>query len=565
MSPSRKSSPSAVVGLDLGTDSIKVAEAKVAKDGITITGLGVARMPEGIIENEVIVDPKALGSAIKALLAESGIKTKTCVSSVTGQSRVVVRVIEVPNMSGKELAETMRWEVERHVPFPPNEVVMDFQPLEKPNADPNAQNMEVLLAVAQQELIDSHVQSLKAAGLKPMAIDIEPLAASRSLIELTKNPAQPDDEVVAIVNIGANNTDLGIFENGLLTFPSPPLGIAGISFTREIAEAMGQTLDQAELTKKEYAAVDLNAFPAAPEPTDQVTSGFSAEPASFDTAVGPQDTLAGFDLGGDVPASTDAAPATGFQDTVDGPVFGGDDPLAGFNFATPEPAAPAPQSPAFDLGGDAPAAAPAFDLGGDTPAAAPAFDLNADAAPIGPVFDFGAGTDSSDDAFNIGGDVSSQPVTPSFDLDDDEPAPAQGESSSPSFDLSDTNQWADPGEQASAPVPTASPVQAGSVEDRVFQAISGVLTDLATEIRRSLDYYGTKYGKNVQRIYLCGGTAKMPKLDVYLSRELGVPVQVANPLGNLKMQVPAASPQYVNEVSPLFSVSIGLAIRDMIG
>jgi len=82
--PSRKSPPSAVVGLDIGTDSIKVAEAKYGKDGITITGLGLAPTPAGSIENEVIVDPKALGAAIKALLAESGIKTKKVVSSVGG-------------------------------------------------------------------------------------------------------------------------------------------------------------------------------------------------------------------------------------------------------------------------------------------------------------------------------------------------------------------------------------------------------------------------------------------------------------------------------------------------
>jgi type IV pilus assembly protein PilM len=141
LSPSRKSAPSAVVGLDIGTDSIKVAEAKFAKDGITITGLGIARTPPGAIENEVIVDSKALGDAVKALLGESGIKTKRCVSSVSGASQVVVRVISVPKMKREELAETMKWEVERHVPFSPNEVVMDFQPLDLPGADPDATEM----------------------------------------------------------------------------------------------------------------------------------------------------------------------------------------------------------------------------------------------------------------------------------------------------------------------------------------------------------------------------------------------------------------------------------------
>ncbi|MCL5103390.1 MAG: type IV pilus assembly protein PilM [Armatimonadetes bacterium] len=542
MSPSRNPKPSAVVGLDIGSDLIKVAEAKYGKDGISITGLGVAPTPAGVIENEVIVDPKALGAAIKALLAENGIKTKKSVSSVAGQSRVVVRVIEVPKMSGKELAETMKWEVERHVPFPPNEVVMDFQPLDKPNADPNAQNMDVLLAVAQQELIDTHVQTLTAAGLKPTAIDIEALAASRSLVEVDKN-GSGGGEVVAIVNIGCNNTDLSIFEDGILTFPSPPLGIAGVSFTREIAEAMGQTLEQAEITKREYAAVNLDAFDAGSGDQGGFGAPAASEPTSFDTAVGPQ-ADAPFDLGEDLaPAPQAPAEPTQFQSTVDGPVFD-IDPLAGASFGVGDQAAPA--SPAFDFGSPQQEEEPA----------------------PGQVFDFG-GSDSS--GFDLGaGAPAPEAASPVFDLGDDEPAPPkQEEPASPSFDLSDADEAADPGDKVAYMEPVAAPKAApggsDSIQDQVFQAISGVLMDLATELRRSLEYYSTKYSKTPSVIYLCGGTAKMPKLDVFLSRELGVPVVVADPVKKLQVKVPQASPQYLKDMSPLFSVCIGLAIRDMIG
>ncbi|MCE5315704.1 MAG: type IV pilus assembly protein PilM [Armatimonadota bacterium] len=548
MSPSRKPSPSAVVGLDIGSDSIKVAEAKKTKDGIAITALGMARIPEGVVENEVIVDPKALGSAIKALLVENGIKTKKSVSSVAGQSRVVVRVIEVPKMSGKELAETIKWEVERHVPFPPNEIVMDYQPVERPSADPNAQNMEVLLAVAQQELIDSHVQALAAAGLKPMAIDIESLAASRALVETSTSGAK--NEVVAIVNIGANNTDLGIFENGILTFPSPPLGIAGSTFTQEIAEGLGQTPDQAEITKKEYAAVNLDAFPDTGA-SDDMGGGFSfgSEPTSFGTSVGPEDAAGGtaFDLGGSDSDASGAASEPiqpgGFTNTIDGPDFGSDDPLSGITFGTPQPAGESVPPPAFDLGGgESTVGGPAFDFGSDEPQGeSQAFDLG-------------------------GGEPGAQQVKPSFDLDDEDDAPSmEPENVDPNFDLSDINQSADPGDEVLVPVPAAKTHESGSMEEKVFQSISGALTDLAVELRRSLDYYGTKYANPPQRIFLCGGTAKMPKLDEFLSRELGIPCEVADPVKNLQVNVPAASPQYIKDISPLFSVCIGLAIRDMIG
>ena len=533
MIPLRKSAPSAAVGLDIGSDSIKVAEARMAKDGITITGLGIARTPEGTVQDEVIVDPKALGNAIKALLAESGIRTKKCVSSVSGQSRVVVRVIDVPKMKPEELAETMKWEIERHVPFSPTEVEYDFHPLERPGADPDAQEMEVLLAVAQQDLISSHVETLFAAGLKPVAIDIEPLAASRSLIESAGNGAL--NETVAVVNIGANATDVGIFENGVLTFPSPPIGIAGINFTREIAEALGQTLEQAEITKKEYAAVDLGALAAA------VPAG-AAQPTEYDTAFAAQPPSAPpspADAQPEAPAEGPAdqqAPEFGdFTETVDGPVFDvGDSDSA------------AAEGPASEAGeqDQAPSAGPAFDLSEQEPAAEP-----------GPALDLGAGEAPEQ-----------QQAMPDFDLEDDEPAgqPSQ-EPQRPAFDLADTDEHAEPGEPtAQQPIPAASP-GIGSTEQQVFGAISSVLTEMADDLRRSLEYYSTKYSKTPSRVFLCGGTAKMPKLDEFLSRELGVPVEVADPLKNIRVNVTGASHQYLKEISPLFSVSIGLAIRDMIG
>jgi len=543
MSPSRKNPPSAVVGLDIGTDSIKVAEAKYGKDGITITALGIARTPPGVIENEVITDPKALGSAIKALLAESGIKTKQVVSSVAGQSKVVIRIIEVPKMTRDELTETMKWEVERQVPFSPSEVVMDFQPLDKPDADPNAQNMEVLLAVAQQDLIDSHVQTLLAAGLKPMAIDIEPLACSRSLIETSQNGLR--DEVVAIVNIGANNTDLGVFEKGLLTFPSPPLSIAGMSFTREIAEVLGQTLEEAETMKKEYAAAKLDSFTSAPTVGDQradesdVQAAPVSEPISFDTFAGP-----GLDFGvsfnqGDEQTRIDqpsvdtdeqiglaAEPASlsDFQDTIDGPIFD-----------TPD----ATGIPAFDIEQTTAPAGPAFDLGDD--------EVASSTVSVGPSFDL-------DDA---------EPGAPSLDLD--KQTEYSEEPITPSFDLSDTDENADLGEPVLDQSTSKLVSTSGSNEDVISEAITGVLLDLANELRRSLEYYSTRYSQIPQRVLLCGGTAKMPNLAEFLSEQLGIPVEVANPIKNLKVKVTNFSDRYLSEIAPVFPVAIGLAIRDMIG
>src|SRR5581483_2052334 len=87
-------------------------------------------------------------------------------------------------MTPQELEETMKWEVERHVPFAPTEAQMAYAPLPIQDTNETNPNMSVLLAVAQVDQINSYVQMLFQAGLDPVAIDIEPLAAGRALLDV---------------------------------------------------------------------------------------------------------------------------------------------------------------------------------------------------------------------------------------------------------------------------------------------------------------------------------------------------------------------------------------------
>ncbi|MDO8588148.1 MAG: type IV pilus assembly protein PilM [Armatimonadota bacterium] len=477
---SKKGTP--VVGIDIGSQAIKVVEAKATRTGVQVSALAIAPTPEGMIENGVITDPAGLGAHIKKLLNENGIKARQCVSAVSGQSSVVLRVIEVPKMTRDEMAETMKWEVERQVPFSPTEVVMDFQPLDKPDQAPDAQNMEVLLAVAQQDMIDRHVETLMAAGLKLTAIDVVPLAAGRALIDLADTEAK--EHIVAILDIGDVNADMGIFEKGLLAFPSPPMAVAGVNITRAISEDLGEDLNQSERLKKELGKVDLSRIAAG------ATGMEAAEPAQ------------------------DEAPDFGAT------AYGTPTP-----FDTPAPAAPEEESPAQET------PASPFDLSDWTPG--PASKQFTDTVD-GPVFDLGG----EESAF--------EPVAPTFDLSDENEAPTPA-----------------PGAQAE-PEDFAGTADAGDLRTRVGDAIAPVLLDLVSQLRLSLDYYRTRYQNQPEAILLSGGTARLPNLDKFLANELGIPVVVADPIGNVTVTSQRYSAQYLSELSPLFTVSIGLAVRDML-
>jgi type IV pilus assembly protein PilM len=297
----------AVLGLDIGTSRIKFVEARMGRSGPVVVNAGMGMTPRDTIVNGVIVDADTLGAAVRQLLAEHGARTRSVVSSVASQSSLVVRPIEVPRMSRDELKGTMQWEVDRHIPFAASEVVMSFEPLVPPEELPeDAQNMEVLLAVAQEDMIEHHVQTLFNAGLDPIALDVEPLSACRSLIDIARDRGAYE-HCYALLNVGANTTDLSIFRpGGLLSF-TRPIPLAGDNITNAIAENMGYEFHEAERAKIERGMVYVEGAPALGAGTAP------APPTDFGIVPPPEEEEGGkervFDLGAELgPSRPPSAP-----------------------------------------------------------------------------------------------------------------------------------------------------------------------------------------------------------------------------------------------------------------
>jgi type IV pilus assembly protein PilM len=455
------------VGLDIGSNQIKVAELRRSGNQLQVVAMGVAQTPLEAYDKSEIIDPQLLGTAVKNLLKQAGITSKEVVSSVSGQSAVVVRVIEVPQMSPSELAENMKWEVERHVPFATSEMVIDWTPIERPEGVAEGQNMEVLLAVAQQDMIDRHVEMLNAAGLKPKSIDVEPLAVCRTLLDIDPQQSQPG-HTVTILNIGASYTEVGIYRDKLLSFPRT-LPVAGDSLTRAIAQGLGIDLLTAEKYKVEYGEVIMDHMAGAPgAPSD--FGGFSA-PGYSDFTV-----PAGNPFG--APTDPFASPSSG------GPMP--------FEFSTPGDVAPQPSGAPLE--------------------AAPGFGA--------PAPEFGA------------------------------PAPEFGAAPAP--------------ENLPAPAGSGDPVR-DALRIQVFSAMAPVLAELAQEVRRSLDYYRGRAGDAyVNEILLVGGTAKLKGLAKFLESELGIPTRVADVLHNVQVSAKSVSAQYAQDLAPVFPISVGLGLRDLV-
>jgi type IV pilus assembly protein PilM len=516
-----KKSGGPVVGLDIGTSFIKACELEARGGRVTLRGIAVEPTPPDAVQNNEIVDPVALGRTIKQVLNRAGIRGKRVVTCVSGQSSLVVRIIEVPKMTRSELQETMKWEIERHVPFAAEQVVMDYQPLVPPEEVPEGQNMEILLAVAQEGLVTRHVEAIQAAGLQPVAIDIEPLAASRALIDLA-NGSGPAG-TVAIVDVGASTTDISIYREGRIAF-TRSIQLAGNNLTKAISDVLARPLAEAEELKHQHATI--------PEQAQQGGGGGGATDV-FGQPFGELPTLdfgvpdaGGVPMGGTFGLGADPGASTA-TDTQSEPAFD----IAGGGFSADAFASPA---------GD-PAVSPF------APGAAPMFPGGTGPVPAGNPFDPEAAADSAvgPGAFDtslFGAAPGADPFAP---VDDPFAAPAPvaglGPSGIPST-MSDEEY----------------------LKTQVADAIMPVLHELVTELRRSLDFYRNRAnGLGAQTVIVTGGTSKLPGVAPFLSANLELPVLLGNPLEYVTAG-PKADAGYLKDVGPVFPVSIGLAVRELL-
>lgn len=542
-----------VLALDIGSRFIKIAEIRMLRGQISLCNIVVSPTPAETVDEGQILDAVALGREIHRLLRENKISTKKVIASVRGQSSVVVRPIELPRMSKKELADTMKFEVERHIPFSADEIVMDYVPLIDPALLPESEeNMKVLLAVAQEELINSYISVIRAAKLSPLALDVEILSAIRSLVDLPIALGEPT-KTVALINIGASNTDISIIKEGNLLF-NRTVRLAGDRLTSAIAEQLGRSLEEAEEIKKEHAQLFLDGFSGElPVPqemqetaTDSTKTTFSFDDLDDDDLPRPVFT---FDDDDNLASETPSEPASLTPDDSEATFPPATDSAAPIFSLDDEPVTPA-TLPADDES-EIPAALPADQI----PTARPVFDLSSELEEQMPPTLSRPNLPNDADAVT-GGMV---PATGNQAGADAQLIPFTSNEAKDGSTFSDM-----PGAPHTADW-TRTGGQTDPFKRRVFEAIQPSLEELITEIRRSLEYFTSREPDSpVDCILLYGGTSRLPRLAEYIRHEVGLEVRHADPLIGIDTapcQMPA---EYLQDLAPVLPICIGLGIRDMI-
>jgi len=241
------------LGLDIGTQAIKAVELRLSGQDVVLRGRpAVIPTPPNSVVGGRVVDEEAVSQALMDAFSEYHFGVKKVVASVGGDTDVVVRIAELPRMEAKELDEAVQWELDRQTPFPVDQVIYDFQAIEHPGASPQAENMEVFLAVAQEDMVNAHAEAIMAAKLVPVAIDVEPLALGRSLIELGDEALL--QSTVVVVNIGHTSSLIAIYCQGVPVF-TRTIPTAGDALTTAVRQRLQLAEQDAERAKRQFADV----------------------------------------------------------------------------------------------------------------------------------------------------------------------------------------------------------------------------------------------------------------------------------------------------------------------
>ncbi|MFP4194545.1 MAG: type IV pilus biogenesis protein PilM [Desulfobacterales bacterium] len=195
-----------LVGLDIGSRTIKVAEAVERKNGWALRTFGSIDIAPGLIEEGVIKDGAAVAEAIRELFNLYNIRQQNVAISIGGYS-VIVKNITMQQMPEDQLYESLNFEAEQYIPFDINDVNLDFQVLGED--EQNSNQMNVLLVAAKKEMINDYVDIIEMAGLNLCIIDIDAFAL-QNIYELNYTSGQ---ENIALIDIGAGKTSLNILKH----------------------------------------------------------------------------------------------------------------------------------------------------------------------------------------------------------------------------------------------------------------------------------------------------------------------------------------------------------------
>jgi len=229
-----------VVGIDIGSHAVKICELERHDRGYGIVSIGSAILPDGAVEDGVLVDADAVSAVVSALLKNLKIKKKKVGISISGYS-VIVKKISLAIMDEKQLESYIMAEAEQYIPFDMDDVYIDFQDMKTSSL--HNDRTDVILVAAKKEVVDEFTALLEGIGLTPVIVDIDGFALENAHDVITHNT-----DNVALVDIGASKMSINIISNNI-SVVARDISVGSRQLTEQIQDLLDMEFGEAEAVK----------------------------------------------------------------------------------------------------------------------------------------------------------------------------------------------------------------------------------------------------------------------------------------------------------------------------
>src|SRR5690606_1961522 len=222
-------------------------------DRYRVESYAVKALPPNAVVEKNINEVETVGETVQSVVHLAKCKSKNAAVAVAG-SAVITKMIEMPAGLDDDAMETqITLEADQYIPYPLEEVAIDFEV--QGVSERNPDQVDVLLAACRRENVDLRVEVLELAGLNAKIVDVEAYAMERAFSLLAEQLEDQEDQVVAIVDIGATMTTLSVLVDGKTIYTREQL-FGGKQLTEEIQRRYGLSVEEAGLAKKQGGLPD---------------------------------------------------------------------------------------------------------------------------------------------------------------------------------------------------------------------------------------------------------------------------------------------------------------------
>ncbi|MEQ8288270.1 MAG: pilus assembly protein PilM [Gammaproteobacteria bacterium] len=257
----KKSAP--ILGIDISATAIKLLELSRSGNKYRVESYAVEALPPNSVSEKNINEIEIVGEAVAKAVKKSGTKTKNAAVAVAGSS-VITKIITMPaGLSDDDMENQIQVEADQYIPFPLDEVAMDFEVIGPSEESPD--RVDVLLAASRSEIVDNVVAAINLGGLTAKVVDIESFAIENAISLIADSfPDDASTEVIAVADVGSNVTTFSVVEN-MKTIYSREESFGGAQLTEEIQRRYGLSFEEAGLAKRQGGLPD-NYGPEVLEP-----------------------------------------------------------------------------------------------------------------------------------------------------------------------------------------------------------------------------------------------------------------------------------------------------------